>query len=108
MINKDYIAFCNHILSDWKENELSLQDNYGFDLDALPEPYLTFGKGNNQMCFLTTNPGGVMNFQRRKNHYSPTEEPYTDLSIRLGQHYEKVLNGAAKIRIENMYEISKK
>lgn len=107
MTHLDYIEFCENLFSNWKDNKIDLQDNYGFDLNALPEPYLTFGEVESQVCFLTTNPGGVMDFQKRTNNFSTTGESYADLSKRLGKHYEEVLNGAAKTRIENMYEIAK-
>ncbi len=106
MKDLNYLEFCDKLLSDWRENKIVLQDNYGFDLDALPEPYLTFGSKSDEVCFLTNNPGSVMEFQKKNENFSPISESYNNLSKRLGQHYEDYLSGVAKTRILNMYEIS--
>ena len=84
---KNYFEFCDTLLSNWKENKITLEDNYGFDLNAMPEPYLTFGNGDSKVCFLTTNPGQVLDFQKRNSNFSTNGESYTNLSKRLAKLY---------------------
>lgn len=99
---KNYVEFCDTLLSNWKENKITLEDNYGFDLNALPEPYLTFGNGDSNVCFLTTNPGQVQDFQKRNSNFSTDGESYANLSKRLAKRY------ANQVRIKKMHEASNK
>ena len=103
-----YFEYCNELLARWRKSELVLKTNFGFDLNALPEPYLKFGEPTNDLYFLTTNPGGVMDFQMRENEYSPIGEMYSELSERLGLHYKDVLpsRSEARKRISAMYSIT--
>ena len=104
---KNYVEFCDTLLSNWKENKITLEDNYGFDLNALPEPYLTFGNGDSKVCFLTTNPGQVADFQKRNSNFSTDGESYANLSKRLAKRYENELQGGtAGRRIKHMYKTS--
>ena len=89
---KNYVEFCDTLLSNWKENKITLEDNYGFDLNALPEPYLTFGNGNSKVCFLTTNPGQVQDFQKRNSNFSKDGESYANLSKRLPKRVDPITN----------------
>lgn len=99
---KNYFEFCDTLLSNWKENKITLEDNYGFDLNAMPEPYLTFGNGDSKVCFITTNPGQVLDFQKRNSNFSTNGESYTNLSKRLAKLY------ANQVRIKKMHEASNK
>jgi len=105
-MSNDYIQFCDTLLFDWSKKSIILEDGYGFDLSGLPEPYLKFGKKGSNVCFLTTNPGGVMNFQKREYEFSKAGELYSDLSVRLAKYYKDNLTGAAKTRILKMKELS--
>jgi hypothetical protein len=99
---KNYVEFCDTLLANWKENKITLEDNYGFDLNAMPEPYLTFGNGDSKVCFLTNNPGKVADFQKRNSNFSTDGESYTNLSKRLAKRY------ANQVRIKKMHEASNK
>ena len=104
---KNYVEFCDTLLANWKENKITLEDNYGFDLNAMPEPYLTFGNGDSKVCFLTNNPGKVADFQKRNSNFSTDGESYTNLSKRLAKRYENELQGGtAGRRIKHMYKTS--
>ena len=100
--DKNYVEFCDTLLSNWKENKITLEDNYGFDLNAMPEPYLTFGNGDSKVCFLTNNPGTVADFQKRNSNFSTDGESYTNLSKRLAKRY------AHQKRIKKMHDASNK
>jgi hypothetical protein len=106
MIAGKYFEFCENLHINWDLNKLNLGDNFGFDLNALPEPYLNFGSNGNDICFLTTNPGGVMDFQKKPSDFFKNGEKYPELSRRLAKHYENTLQGPAKTRIQAMYKIS--
>lgn len=104
----DYVEFSEELLNKWKGDNLGINDNFGFDFDALPEPYLSFGNDLKNITFLTNNPGGVMDFQKKDSSFVNKNESYQNLSSRLGQFYEETLSGPSKTRINNMYEISNK
>ncbi len=106
MITDKYFEFCENLHTDWNLNKLSLGNNFGFDLNALPEPYLKFGNNNDDICFLTTNPGGVMKFQKKPTNFIKNGEKYHELSGRLAKHYENTLQGTAKTRIQTMYKVT--
>ena len=58
----------------------------------MPEPYLTFGNGDSKVCFLTTNPGQVADFQKRNYNFSTDGESYANLSKRLPKRVDPVTN----------------
>jgi hypothetical protein len=103
----NYLDFCENLFRSWNQDKLFLDNNFSFDLSALPEPYLVFGENAGELSFLTTNPGGVMDFQRKPSGFLREGEKYQALAKRLANHYEKTLANAAKTRIRNMYDLSK-
>ncbi|KLU65144.1 hypothetical protein DEAC_c31110 [Desulfosporosinus acididurans] len=99
----DYIQFCEKIWRDWHAEKLSIDGDRvlktlekKLDYDACPEPYLSFGECddyNKTLFFLTTNPGQVLEFQKRSNILSGKSfiEPgkgYKEISLDLGTYYE--------------------
>jgi hypothetical protein len=111
MKDTNYSEFCENLFINWLDDKLSVEKDFGFDLGTLPEPYLTFGNNSEEICFLTTNPGQVMDFQRKSSggeSFFKAGEKYHDLSKRLASHYNENLKNSAKTRILNMYDFSKR
>ena len=109
MNQTNYIDFCENLFLNWNQNKVHLEKKFDFQLEAVPEPYLKFGENIEDLVFLTTNPGGVMDFQLQSSNFFKPKEKYHDLSIRLAKHYEVALKrgSSAKKRIEDMYSLTK-
>jgi hypothetical protein len=60
---RDWADGKREALSDWNHLCKSLR----LSLDHCPEPYLTLTPGKKPLVFVTTNPGGEMDFQLRRN-----------------------------------------
>jgi hypothetical protein len=103
MLNHPYFTFCQELYEKWFNNKL--EDwclHEFFELDAMPEPYLLFGKVDDPLYFLTTNPGQVLDFQLRRSG----EKDYSIRSRELAHYYRtqlKVKN--AKTRIKKVLEL---
>lgn len=107
MSENNYVEFCDNLFIKWNQNKLDFENNFNFELNAIPEPYLTFGETSEDLFFLTTNPGGVMDFQVKPSEFINSDEKFKDLSVRLAKHYEVILKRTPKKRIEDMYSITK-
>jgi hypothetical protein len=110
MMNQtNYFDFCEDLFLKWNQNKIILEKKFNFQFEALPEPYLKFGKESEELAFLTTNPGSVMDFQLQSSSFFMPKEKYDDLSKRLAKQYEVILkrNSSAKQRIEDMHSITK-
>ena len=101
-----YFEICEKLHTDWILNKINLGNSFGFDLNALPEPYLKFGSHRGDICFLTTNPGGVIDFQKKPSNFIKDGEKYHELSDRLAHFYEKNLQGAPRTRIHRMNSLA--
>ncbi|HEX9790572.1 MAG TPA: hypothetical protein VGA60_07905 [Kiloniellales bacterium] len=85
-----------------------------FDLDCLPEPYLRFGAPGERIAFLTLNPGGCEEFQRRNNILSGVTigpfEAYAQAAQQMADGYETgrrlPINAKARGRITKMRELA--
>lgn len=111
-MSSDYKAFCEDLWRRWRDEGFCPSfTNPEFDKDYLPEPYLTFGDDNPDLCYLTTNPGGIMGFQNReaitsgKSIIDP-KDSYHNISLRLSEYYKKQLKGASQLRIRRFSELS--
>lgn len=105
-----YFNFCQDLYSNWNNCTLNYDPALEsfFDLNALPEPYLSFKSLENPLYFLTTNPGGVMEFQKRDN-FNYSDELYSDLAHKLGERYLLNLDKIgtqAVTRIKRMIQLS--
>ena len=99
---------CENLYQDWKAGKL--EDNKDlnkiFQMDYLPEPYLTYATGEAVLYFLTTNPGAGLPFQHHAQHSE--DSSYEQLSQELFHIYREKLNGqTAGRRIEGIEYIKK-
>jgi hypothetical protein len=95
-----FISFCESLWQDWLTGRLETSPfvKQTFDLDAAPEPYISFESGQNPLVALTTNPGKTMPHQRRRSvqagrgPLSPAID-YEAAAEALGAFYERRLAG---------------
>jgi len=113
-MSEGFISFCESLWQDWLADRLETSPfvRRAFDLDAAPEPYLSFGCGENPLFLLTTNPGGTMPQQQRaavqagRGPLSPAIN-YAAAAKALGAWYEQQLaRCAAGRRIAAMQKLS--
>jgi hypothetical protein len=97
-----YKNFCETLWRSWLAGTLDVPPSLrrDFDLDAAPEPYLTFGAGARPLVVLTTNPGATMRHQRRSvilRGGGPVVAGarYEAVADTLGAFYAEHLRGAA-------------
>lgn len=111
---EDFISFCETLWQDWLAGRLETSPfvSQAFDLDAAPEPYLSFGSGQKPLVLLTTNPGATMPHQRRtavqagRGPLSPVID-YAAAAKALGAFYDQRLaRRAAGRRIAAMRALS--
>lgn len=130
MINAPFFQKANSLYKSWLNDDIPAThfNNY-FAMDALYEPYLLFKVDEKEdvsvetmlkdpLFILTTNPGGVMNFQKRGNleafvrRFTTTplrDLSYHELALLLGDYYQnepKIKN--ARARIQKMIYLAKK
>lgn len=99
----------------WLTQSAALRGEFGdvFDLDFVPEPYLTFGDQSRPLIWITINPGTGFDFQRPPG--SPgslvtRDGTYRSLSKRLGEIYAArpdLITRAATSRIQAMLEFAR-
>ncbi|MDZ4688313.1 MAG: hypothetical protein SH850_24840 [Planctomycetaceae bacterium] len=90
----EFIPFCEELWRSWLSNKLDLEAirNLSFDLEAAPEPYISFDDGGNPLVALTTNPGASIPQQQRASVRSasgPLDErdTYALTAKKLGAFY---------------------
>jgi hypothetical protein len=93
-----YVSFCEFLWQDWLVGRLETSPfiSRTFDLDAAPEPYLSFNSGPKTLALLTTNPGATMPHQLRaavEAGQGPlkTAIDYAEAARALGAFYEHQL-----------------
>lgn len=82
-----------------------------FDLEAAPEPYLSFAAGDGPLVVLTTNPGATMPHQRWTSIASgasaaSSEMPYATVAEVLADYYCTHLDGPAARRITGQLQLA--
>lgn len=62
-----FIPYCESLWQAWLQGQIAVSplSASAFDLDAAPEPYMSFRAGASPLIALTTNPGTTMDHQRR-------------------------------------------
>ena len=111
----EYISYCEEIYNNWISGNLIPSEELKSILNfkALPEPYLTYATGSNNLYFLSTNPGQVNDFQKHENILSnrsfiKSHMSYAECSIALGNHYQSTsFKKKSKSRIEKQLDLSK-
>jgi len=111
---KDFVLFCETLWQDWLAKKLDALRFVGqhFELDAVPEPYISFGSGKKSLFILLTNPGRKMRHQESATVQSgggPLGQVtnYAAAAIALGAFYEQELVGKpAGHRIDAMKKLS--
>lgn len=110
-----YFKYCEGFWSKWQEGNLSPSKYVSdkFRMDGLPEPYLTYGSGEDALHILSTNPGQVNCFQMH-NHikdgtsFIPNDVEYSKVSQLLAEFYRSPVFGKkSKTRIEKQLELQK-
>ena len=63
----DLIELCEALWREWLARSLEVSPlvTSTFDMNATPEPYLSFNVGQQPLIALTTNPGATMAIQAR-------------------------------------------
>ncbi len=109
----DFLTFCESLWADWLGGRLEtsafIRDR--FDVNAAPEPYLSFNAGKRPLIALLTNPGNTMAHQkrfavRRGNGPLSTSMRYADAAVSLGRFYQAELKRAARERIDALVHLS--
>lgn len=111
----DYFDFCEGLWQDWLDDRLELPPEASelFQLDYCPEPYLLFGDARpDSIHFLTTNPGGGMEFQhidqvRRERSPVSSRATFQSNARVLADYYSRKLSGPARTRIGAMHDLAK-
>ncbi len=112
-MTEDYFEFCEKLWRGWKRQELTLGNVKVFDLNAAPEPYISFGirAGAKPLVALTNNPGRTMRHQRRPAVQAGDgplckKDKYAQAARKLGRFYEEHLNGPAWRRMAKLRMLS--
>ena len=112
-MQESFTAFCESLWRDWLAGTLETSPfvKAAFDLDAAPEPYISFSAGTRPLVALTTNPGATMPHQRRaavRIDGGPlsTSAKYATAAKALGDFYEQRLTGPARRRIARLRSLS--
>lgn len=108
-----YFAFCERLWRQWLDGEIRVTPYIAkvLKLDAVPEPYLHFGPAHDPLIVLTTNPGDVMEHQRRESidrshDLLKRSMDYATAERALADFYERKLKGKARTRIEAVKNIA--
>ena len=109
-----YTAYCEELHSNWLKGKLTPSGEVKsiLNFDALPEPYLTYRSGTDNLYFLSTNPGQVNDFQKRdhilKNFsFIKPQMSYADCSKTLANHYQSdAFRKKSKSRIEKQLDLA--
>jgi hypothetical protein len=108
-----YIAYCESLWQSWLAGRLEIPAAIArmFDLNAAPEPYLSFEVGENPLVALTTNPGATMAHQVRGAVLEgggpvSADQTYASAAQTLASFYERELSGVARRRIVALRSLS--
>lgn len=109
----DYFSFCESLWQAWLKGDLEAPPiiERTFNLQAAPEPYLSFGAGPRALVAVTTNPGATMPHQVRavvlagSGPVNPTMS-YHEAAHHLGSFYEQQLKGQARRRIAALRKLA--
>jgi len=100
-MDEDFLLFCEELWGSWLKGSLDLPRfaHTAFDLNAAPEPYISFGAGAKPLVALTTNPGATMPHQRRAKVQAgrgplSAADKYAIAAGKLGPFYEEKLAGS--------------
>lgn len=113
----EFKTYCQELFEGWLSGDTGFDANLitSFQDEYCPEPYLilsgNFEEGNT-IFFLTNNPGGGMEFQRKQNILNKESIINPDLSYEenakvLASHYIATLTGTPKTRIEKMIKMGR-
>ncbi len=112
-MSSEYFEYCEQLWCDWLSESLDLSSfvRETFDMDAAPEPYLSFNAGSRPLVALTTNPGATMPHQRRAAVNTGVGPlgcviSYATAARRLGAFYEEELRGPPRHRITALTTLS--
>lgn len=112
---EDFIQLCETLWRDWLAESLDVSSfvDATFDMNAAPEPYVSFDAGRRPLIALTTNPGMTMPHQLR-SHVQQGNGPlnrgmdYAKAARILGSFYKQELSPSnpAKHRITKLLNLS--
>lgn len=114
-----FLSYCDQLWKNWLRGEQVASSFLmsKFDLNAAPEPYISFDCGANPLIVLTTNPGTTLPFQLRDAVLSGSgpinqDMEYSEASRALGRHYRVILKDLrigldAARRIDSFLMLSK-
>jgi hypothetical protein len=112
-MSEHYFSFCEELWRGWLDARLTASSFVSkvFDLNAAPEPYVSFGLGAKLLVALTTNPGATMRHQCRAAVQAGVgplreEDKYSEAAPKLGDFYETHLTGQARHRIAKLRKLS--
>ena len=111
-----FFEYCESLWKSWLEGRLVASPfvDGAFDLDAAPEPYLSFRTGASPLFVLTTNPGGTMPHQLKSSVAAGAgplnaSMSYAAAASALGAFYEDPhnLKGPANRRIAALQSLAR-
>lgn len=112
---EDFIQLCETLWRDWLEESLDVSPfvDATFDMNAAPEPYVSFNAGRRPLIALTTNPGMTMPHQLR-SHVQQGDGllnrgmDYAKAARILGPFYKQEISprNPAKHRITKLLQLS--
>lgn len=112
-ISDKFALFCESLWREWLDGTLDTPEfvRTTFNLDAAPEPYISFDAGEEPLVALTTNPGATMPHQRRdavQAGHGPlsTTIDYATAAKALRDFYKRNLAGTAQNRITALQLLS--
>ena len=114
-MDTDFIKLCETLWREWLALSLEVSPfvTATFDLNATPEPYLSFNAGQQPLVALTTNPGATMAVQVREAVHRGDGPLNTSLNFAtaariLGSFYEQALpsKSPARHRIDKLSHLS--
>ena len=112
---EDFIQLCETLWRDWLAESLDVSSfiDATFDMNAAPEPYVSFDAGRRPLIALTTNPGMTMPHQLRShvqqgNGLLNRGMDYAKAARMLGPFYKQKLSprNPAKHRITKLLNLS--
>ncbi|MFB9864303.1 hypothetical protein [Rufibacter immobilis] len=113
----EFKTYCQQLFESWLSGNIGFNANQldNFQDDYCPEPYLilsgNFEEGNT-IFFLTNNPGGGLEFQKKQNILNEQsiinyDHSYEENAKVLAIYYAEMLTGTPRARIEKMIEMGR-
>jgi len=112
---EDFVQLCETLWQEWLAESLTVSPfvEATFDMNAAPEPYVSFNAGRRPLIALTTNPGQTMPHQLRShvqqgNGLLNRRMDYAEAARVLGPFYKQELSprNPAKHRITRLLHLS--